>query len=156
MCNWQSQYVNYVVAVRSQEFHWSFERNITSLGEVILEFSKLTSCSKDLSNVPDFCDKYNYFILKMNTNRLLWSNVYYEDGHLHDIEYNSVNAHCSHCVVRASVIPSLSSANTKLTPDHLTWLTMSKGSGNVHKLSLYSRVSIVLVQQGKYSTGTAG
>ena len=137
MCNWQSQYVNYVESQYvAKNFHWSFERNITSLGEVIPEFSNLTSWSKDLSNVPDFCDKYiyNYFVLKMNTNRQLWSNVFYEGGHLHDIEYNSVNAHCSHCVVRASVIPSLSSANTKLTPDHLTWLTMSKGSGNVHKL----------------------
>ena len=137
MCNWQSQYVNYVESQYvAKNFHWSFERNITSLGQVILEFSKLTSWSKDLSNVPDFCDKYiyNYFVLKMNTNRQLWSNVFYEDGHLHDIKHNSVNVHCSHCVVRASVIPSLSSANTKLTPDHLTWLTMSKGSGNDHKL----------------------
>ena len=94
--------------------------------------SKLISWSKDLSNVPDFSEKviYNYFVLKMNTKWQLRSKVFYKDGHVHDIEYNSVNAHCSHCVVRTSVIPSLLSANTKLNPDHLTFIITSKANGN--------------------------
>ena len=110
------------------------EKNITPLGEIIPDISTLNDWTKDVDCVPDFCDKdiYNYFVLKMNTKRQLRSKVYYEDGHVHAIEYNSVNKKCSHCVIRAKVIPSLPTANKKQNPDHETWLIMSKETGNIH------------------------
>jgi hypothetical protein len=115
-------------------FRRSLEKNITPLGEVIPDIQKLVNWTKDVNYIPDFGDKdiYNYFVLKMNTKRQLLSKVYYKDEHVHSIEYNAVNKQCSHCVVRARVIPSLPSANVKKNPVHETWLIMAKETGNVH------------------------
>ncbi|KAL5022014.1 hypothetical protein ScPMuIL_001169 [Solemya velum] len=83
---------------------------------------------------PSFTEKdvYNYFVLKMKTKRMLRSKVYYEDGHVFGVQYNEVTADCSHCVIRAKVMPSLPKANEKQNPNHDTWLIMSKETGNVH------------------------
>ena len=117
-----------------ESFRRSLEKNITPLGEVIPDITSLTNWTKDVQHLPDFCDKdiYNYFVLKMNTKRQLRSKVYYDDGHVHSIECNTVYDQCSHCVIRAKVIPSLPAANKKLNSDHETWIIMSKETGNVH------------------------
>ena len=133
----------------SESFRRSIEKNITPLGEVIPDIPKLVNWTKDLQQIPDFGDKdiYNYFVLKMNTKRQLRSKVYYEDGHVHSIEHNDVNEQCSHCVVRAKVIPSLPSANQKQNPDHQTWLIMAKETGNVHSANCDCAAGYVNLQK---------
>ncbi|KAL5010529.1 hypothetical protein ScPMuIL_012834 [Solemya velum] len=75
----------------------------------------------------------------MKTKRMLRSKVYYEDGHVFGVQSycditldNEVTADCSHCVIRAKVMPSFPKANEKQNPNHDTWLIMSKETGNVH------------------------
>ncbi|WAR15913.1 hypothetical protein MAR_030507, partial [Mya arenaria] len=39
--------------------------------------------------------------------------VFYEDGHVHSVKYNQISHKCSHCYVRAKVIPSLPGSDVK-------------------------------------------
>lgn len=110
------------------------EKTTTPLGEKIPVISELKGWSDDMHQSPSFTEKdvYNYFVLKMKTKRMLRSKVYYEDGHVFGVQYNEVTGDCSHCVIRAKVMPSLPKANEKQNPNHDTWLIMSKETGNVH------------------------
>ncbi|WAR06926.1 hypothetical protein MAR_016884 [Mya arenaria] len=67
-------------------------------------------------------DLYNYLVLNhsrtfdnqnINARKQLKVKVSYEDGHVHSLKYNQISHKCSHCYVRAKVIPSLPGSGVK-------------------------------------------
>ncbi|XP_046550035.1 uncharacterized protein LOC124259864 [Haliotis rubra] len=58
--------------------------------------------------------------------------VYFEDGHVHSLEFSPVSDVCSHAIVRCKVIPSLPTSNKKECPDHIAWICLSKVTGKIH------------------------
>ena len=123
------------------------EKLVTPLGEKIPKIDTLKGWSNDLSLVPDFSDSdvYNYLVLTMKAKRQLKSRVFFNDRHVHAVQYHPVNDDCSHCVVKCKVLPSLPTLNKKEHPDYDVWACLSKITGNVHSadnfLYLYSWVS---------------
>ncbi|WAR26730.1 hypothetical protein MAR_012434, partial [Mya arenaria] len=91
----------------------------TPLGEKMPEPGSLKGCwEDDVLKIPFFRtqDLYNYLVLNrsrtfdnqnMNARKQLKAKVFYEDGHVHSVKYNQISHKCSHCYVRAKVIPSL-------------------------------------------------
>ena len=106
----------------------------TTLGETIPDLSQLKNWNSDLKLLPDFSEKdiTNYFLYKLGSKIQTKVRSYFEDGHVYNIQYNCISEEFSHCVVRASVMPSLPSANKSKNLDHTTWVIASKDTGNVH------------------------
>lgn len=114
---------------------------VTPLGEKLPKPSELKGCwNEDLSRVPIFRheDLYNYLVLNrcrtfdrenMNAKKQLKAKVFYEDGHVHNVRYHEIHKECTHCYVRAKVIPSLPTDKKK---DYEPWACLSKVSGMVH------------------------
>ncbi|XP_052799423.1 uncharacterized protein LOC128231042 [Mya arenaria] len=115
----------------------------TPLGEKLPEPGSLKGCwEDDVLKIPFFRtqDLYNYLVLNrsrtfdnqnMNARKQLKAKVFYEDGHVHSVKYNQISHKCSHCYVRAKVIPSLPGSDVK-KKDYEPWACLSKVSGKVH------------------------
>jgi len=114
------------------------EKLTTPLGEVIPEPSSLKNWTFDVTNIPHFSDSeiYNYLVLTMKAKRQFRSKVYFEDRHVHSLEYHPMSDECSHCLVPCKIIPSLPTSNKKDNPDHDVWVCLSKVSGKVHSANL--------------------
>ncbi|KAL3862566.1 hypothetical protein ACJMK2_008525 [Sinanodonta woodiana] len=107
------------------------DKLVTPLGEKMPLPSSLNNWTKDLFNIPNFTDNdvYNYLVLTMKAKRQLKSQVFFQDRHVHNVEFNNVSDECSHCYVRCKVIPSLPNSDKK---DYTVWVILSKVTGNVN------------------------
>jgi len=115
---------------------------VTPFGENIPKPTQLKGCwDENLSKVPHFRqeDLYNYLVLNrnrtfdkenMNAKKQLKAKVFYQDRHVHSVRYHEISAKCSHCYIRAKVIPSLPTDNKK--KDYEAWACLSKMTGMVH------------------------
>lgn len=121
-----------------------FEKLMTPLSEILPDPESLKSNWKsDVHLFPNISnnDLYNYLVLsqnrttdsqKMMATRQLKARVFYEDRHVYDLQYHAVNEECSHCFIRAKVVPSLPTDSVKNKPDYNVWVTLSKVTGRVH------------------------
>ncbi|ESO88647.1 hypothetical protein LOTGIDRAFT_165431 [Lottia gigantea] len=133
-----------VLEDRNFEERRNLERFVTPLGETLPHPSSLKQgWIDDCEQIPDFTNTelYNYLVLsqgrtvdkeKNNAKRQLKAKVFYEDRHVHSVQYHNIAAKITHCYVRAKVIPSMPTLNEKKKPDYLVWISMSKVTGHVH------------------------
>lgn len=115
---------------------------VTPFGEKLPKPCELKGCwDDDLTRVPMFRqeDLYNYLVLSqsrtfdkenMNARKQLKAKVFYEDRHVHTVRYHQISKDCTHCYIRANVIPSLPTDNKK--KDYQAWACLSKLTGMVH------------------------
>ncbi|XP_060589858.1 uncharacterized protein LOC132745041 [Ruditapes philippinarum] len=113
----------------------------TPLGESLPRPEAL--CDGWTENVHDFPnftnnELYNYLVLSKErtcdgasnkASRQLKAKVFYEDRHVHSVQYHHINTEISHCYIRSKVIPSLPTPGKK---DYDVWTCLSKVTGRVH------------------------
>ena len=122
----------------------NLERFVSPLGEKLPHPSSLKhGWIDDCEQIPDFSnlELYNYLVLSQgrtidkeqnNAKRQLKAKVFYEDRHVHSVQYHEIDSKITHCFVRAKVIPSLPTINEKKKPDYVVWISMSKVTGHIH------------------------
>ena len=77
------------------------QKLLTPLDEVVPDPRSLKGWFDNISEIPDFTegDDYNYLVITMKAKRQLKSRVFFEDRHVHDLKYHTINEKCSHCLV---------------------------------------------------------
>jgi len=101
----------------------------------------LSGWKDDITLIPDLSnsDLYNYLVLNSQrthdgkptgAKRQLKAKVFYNDRHVHSVEYHEINKTISHCYIRASVIPSIPTQKEN-KKDYSVWVCIAKVSGNV-------------------------
>lgn len=122
----------------------NLQKFVTPLGEDIPNPEVLKSnWSADILKIPEFRtgDLYNYLVLNnqrtfdaasIKAKRQLKANVFYQDGHVHSVQHHQIYTDCSHCYVKARVIPSIPTEKQNKKPDYITWVCLSKVTGRVH------------------------
>ena len=68
----------------------------------------------------------------MGATRQLKGRTMFKEGHVHDAMYHPIQDACDHGFIKAKVIPSLPGRDVTKTPDHNTWICLSKVTGHVH------------------------
>ena len=105
------------------------ETDVTPLDETIPSINSITNWL-DIADVtvsaslPPFTDKdlYIYVVLVKKSKRHLRSTVFYEDRHVHSLQFPGVCQDFSHCFVLSKVIPSLPSNSNKQDHNVSTYL----------------------------------
>jgi hypothetical protein len=118
-------------------------RLLTPLGKNLPDPDTLqTDWNDDVTTIPGVTsnEMYNYLVLSnhgtfdqqnLGARRAVRARVFYENRHIHSIQYHDVEQDCSHCFVQALCLPSIPTTNKKKHPDYRVWLCLSKISGRV-------------------------
>lgn len=119
------------------------DRIITPLGENLPVPSHLTEgWVTDCEHFPDLTENevYNYLVLSKRTfdsnqqsaRRQLKARIFYDEGHVQNIELNLVSQDSSHCIVKCNCLPSIPTKDKNKKPAYRTWVCLSKVTGRVH------------------------
>jgi hypothetical protein len=116
---------------------------ITPLGENLPVPSQLTTgWLSDCEHFPDLTENeiYNYLVLSKRTfdstpqsaRRQLKAKIFYDEGHVQNIEINPVTRDFSHCIIKCECFPSIPTKDKSKKPAYKTWACLSKVTGRVH------------------------
>ena len=82
----------------------------------------------------------NYLVLSKRTfdstpqsaRRQLKAKIFYDEGHVQNIEINPVTRDSSHCIIKCECLPSIPTKDKSKKPAYKTWACLSKVTGRVH------------------------
>ncbi|XP_076087997.1 uncharacterized protein LOC143058383 [Mytilus galloprovincialis] len=117
---------------------------LTPLGEHLPSPTELKEgWSTNCDQFPDFTHKelYNFLVLsrhrsydasEMGARRQLKAKVFYQEGHISNINCHQISEKCSHCIIKCHCLPSIPTKDKKKKPAYQTWVYLSKVTGRVH------------------------
>ncbi|KAK7108861.1 hypothetical protein V1264_016523 [Littorina saxatilis] len=119
-----------------------YEQLITPDGYKMPDPSKLDNW-RNIFECPDVTDRQlcEYLVLsrhrtedkrQMGATRQLKASALFKEGHVFSPHHHPIAEDCSHCFVSARVMPSLPGKDQRTTPDHFTWISISKSDGVIH------------------------
>ncbi|XP_062611092.1 uncharacterized protein LOC134272932 [Saccostrea cucullata] len=119
------------------------DKIITPLEEGIPVPSKLTEgWVTNCEYFPDITENeiYNYLVLSKRTfdlnqqsaRRQLKAKIFYDEGHVQNIEINLVTKDSLHCIIKCDCLPSIPTKDKSKKPAYRSWVCLSKVTGRVH------------------------